>query len=309
MRYHRITLPTRYQIHALHQAGHSPTDIGQQLGFHRTTITKELKRVTPYHPELAHQNAIAEQSRRHLPRIAPHLWNMVTARLKEFHSPEQIYGRCKLEGQPCPSIEAIYQFAYRSPELTAFLRQGRKSRRHRSCARKAPELWQSITERPQEANKRSEIGHLEADLLEGKKGKGSMVVMEDRCSRLVTLNLVMRKTAVEVFSAMDAVLDTHIVKTITIDQGREFVLTEQLGQQWGAETYACHAHSPWEKGSVENSNGLIRQFFPKGTDFTEVKLEEVLVVQHLLNNRPRKGLGYRTPLEVCSHHQRRALAT
>lgn len=84
---------------------------------------------------------------------------MVTARLKEFHSPEQIYGRCKLEGQPCPSIEAIYQFAYRSPELTAFLRQGRKSRRHRSCARKAPELWQSITERPQEANKRSEIGH------------------------------------------------------------------------------------------------------------------------------------------------------
>ena len=119
----------------------------------------------------------------------------------------------------------------------------------------------------------------------------------------------MRKTAVAVFSAMDAVLDTHIVKTITIDQGREFVLTEQLGQQWGAETYACHAHSPWEKGSVENSNGLIRQFFPKGTDFTEVKLEEVLVVQHLLNNRPRKGLGYRTPLEVHSHHQRRALAT
>lgn len=107
MRYHRITLPTRYQIHALHQAGHSPTDIGQQLGFHRTSITKELKRVTPCHPELAHQNAIAEQSRRHLPRIAPHLWNMVTARLKEFHSPEQIYGRCQLEGQPCPSIEAI----------------------------------------------------------------------------------------------------------------------------------------------------------------------------------------------------------
>uniref|UniRef100_UPI0025C4C750 IS30 family transposase n=1 Tax=Deinococcus sp. TaxID=47478 RepID=UPI0025C4C750 len=95
----------------------------------------------------------------------------------------------------------------------------------------------------------------------------------------------------------------------TIDQGREFVLTEALGQQWGAQTYAYHAHSSWEKGSVENTNGLLRQFFPKGTDFTETALEEVLVVQHLLNNRPRKGLGFRTPSEVHLEHQRCALAT
>ncbi|WP_420597482.1 IS30 family transposase [Deinococcus sp.] len=82
-----------------------------------------------------------------------------------------------------------------------------------------------------------------------------------------------------------------------------------LGQQWGAQTYACHAHSPWEKGSVENSNGLLRQFFPKGTDFTTVSLEEVLKAEHLLNHRPRKVLGYLTPYEVHSSHQSGALAT
>lgn len=309
MHYQRITLPIRYRIHALHEARHSSTQIAQQLGFDRTTISRELKRVTPYHAEQAHQIALTEQSRRHTPRIPEAIWHCVTEKLRLFHSPEQIHGRCKKEGQSCPSIETIYQFVYQRPELTAFLRQGRESRRHRHTDRKPPQLWPSITERPQEANERSEIGHLEADLLEGKKGKGSLVVMEDRCSRLVTLNLVMRKTMVEVFAAMDTVLDTQIIKTITVDQGREFVLTEALGQQWGATTYACHAHSPWEKGSVENTNGLLRQFFPKGTDFTEVALEEVLLVQHLLNNRPRKGLGYRTPLEVHLAHQRRALET
>ncbi|CAM3535977.1 hypothetical protein DESA109040_15640 [Deinococcus saxicola] len=156
---------------------------------------------------------------------------------------------------------------------------------------------------------RQEIGHLEVDLMEGAKGKGSLVMMEDRCSRLITLNLVMRKTAVEVYTAIDSVLDGQKVNTITIDQGREFVLTEVLGQQWGATTYACHAHRPWEKGSVENTDSLLRQFFPEGTDFTTVELSTVLAVQHLLNNRPRKVLGYRTPQEGHSSHQSGALAT
>ena len=309
MRYHRITLPIRYQLQALHQAGHSPSDIGRQLDFHRTTISSELKRVTPYDADLAHQHAPHEQSRRHQPRIPAHLWDMVSAKLKEFHSPEQIYGRCEVEGQTCPSVESIYQYAYRHPELAECLRQRRPARRHRQARGKAAPLWDSLSERPQAAHERSEIGHLEADLLEGAKGKGSVTVMQDRCSRLLTLNLVTHKTSVEVFAAMDAVLEGQIVKTLTIDQGREFVLANDLTAQWNAKTYACHPHSPWEKGMVENTNGLIRQFFPKGTDFTAVSLEEVLLVQHLLNNRPRKGLGYRTPLEVHLAHQGRALAT
>lgn len=308
MHYQRITLPLRYQLQALHEAGHSYTAIAHQLGFHRSAISRELKRVAPYNAEGAHQHAFVEQSRRHGPRIPEATWDSVTEKLRLFHSPEQIHGRCQQEGHLCPSIEAIYLYVYQRPELIRYLRQGRKSRRHRHAGRKAPTLWTSITERPIEANERSEIGHLEADLMEGKKGKSSLVVIEDRCSRLVMLNLVMRKTMVEVFVAMNAILDEQTVKTVTIDQGREFVLTEVFGQQWGATTYACHAHSPWEKGSVENTNGLLRQFFPKGTDFTEIKLEEVLLVQHLLNNRPRKGLSFRTPSEIHLEHQRRALA-
>ena len=145
--------------------------------------------------------------------------------------------------------------------------------------------------------------------MEGMKGKGSLVVMTDRCSRLLTLNLVNRKTAPEVYAAMESVLDRQLVKTITIDidQGREFVLTEALGEQWGATTYACHAHSPWEKGSVENANGLLRQFFPKKTDFRQVELHTLLAVENALNHRPRKVLGFRTPHEIHSEHQRRAL--
>lgn len=309
MRYHRITLPTRYRIQALHEAGHSLTTIGQQLGFHRTSIAAELRRVSPYDPQEAEQHAINCHASRHLPRITPECWEGINAKLKVFHSPEQIHGRAQQDGQLCPSIETIYQHAYRHPELSACLRQARPARRSRSTRRRFPQLWTSITQRPEEANERQEIGHLEADLLEGAKGKGAVAVMQDRCSRLVTLNLVTAKTAPAVFAAMDSVLDDQFVKTITIDQGREFVLTEALTAQWDAKTYACHARSPWEKGMVENSNGLIRPFFPKGTDFTQVSLEEVLIVQHLLNNRPRKGLGYRTPLELHSHHQRCALAT
>lgn len=309
MCYRRFTLPLRYQLQALHQAKQAIHTIAVQLGVHRTTIARELARVTPYNAEVAHLRAHDEQERRHCPRIETSVWERVTEQLKLFFSPEQIAGRHQLEGQSCPSVERIYQHVYAHPDLAQYLRQGRSERRCRSLRRRLPLIWTSITERPEAANTRQEIGHLEADLMEGAKGKGSLVVMEDRCSRLITLNLVMRKTAVEVYTAMDSVLDGQKVNTITIDQGREFVLTELLGQQWGAETYACHAHSPWEKGSVENTNGLLRQFFPKGTDFTTVELSTVLAVQHLMNNRPRKVLGYRTPHEVHSSHQSGALAT
>lgn len=309
MCYRRFTLPLRYQLQALHQAQHPICAIAKQLGFHRTTIRRELARVCPYDAELAHDHAHDGQERRHRPRILECVWHSINEQLKLFHSPEQIVGRHQFEGQPCPSVERIYQYVYAHPELAQYLRRGRSARRCRSSRRHAPLMWTSITQRPEAANTRQEIGHLEADLMEGAKGKGSLVVLEDRCSRLVTLNLVLRKTAVEVYTAMDSVLDGQIVKTITIDQGREFVLTEKLGQQWNASTYACHAHSPWEKGSVENSNGLLRQFFPKGTDFRTVELSTVMAAQHLLNNRPRKVLGYRTPQEVHSAHQSGALAT
>ena len=311
MCYHRFTLPLRYQLQALQEATpkHTREDIARQLGFNVSTIRSELLRVTPYDAETAHQHALGEQCRRHRPRIAQNVWEGVRASLETFHSPEQIHGRCALEGQFCPSVESIYSYVYANPELAACLRKGRSRRHFRSTARNDSPLWDSITQRTPEANERQVIGHFEADLMEGAKGKGSVVVVVDRCSRLAILNLVMTKTALAVYAAMDAVLEGKDVKTLTIDQGREFVLTESLGAQWNAKTYACHAHSPWEKGSVENMNGLLRQFFPKGTDFTQVELSTVLAVQHRMNHRPRKVLGYRTPHEVHLNHQSCALAT
>lgn len=309
MRYRRITLELRYQIEALHQARHSRQAIADQLGFDRSSIGRELRRVRPYTAEAAQQHALAVQARRHRPRIEPGIWTQVEAALRQCHSPEQIYGRSQVVGWACPSIERIYQHVYARPSLAQYLRRGRRQRRPHSVRHTAAPLWTCITARPAAANTRQEIGHLEADLLHGRQGTGSLVVMQDRCSRRLSLNLVARKTAANVFAAMDSVLDENEVRSITIDQGREFVWTPLLSQQWAAGTYACHAGSPWEKGMVENSNGLLRQFFPKGTDFRQIELEAVLVVEHLLNHRPRKGLGFRTPAEVHSHHQSRALAT
>lgn len=309
MCYHRITLALRYKIEALHEGRHTASQIAAQLGIHRTSIQRELHRCMPYTATLAQQDAERQRARRHDPRLTDEVWEGVTNQLKRCHSPEQIHGRCLMEGRVCPSIEWIYQYVYAHPNLTPYLRRGRPNRRPHSARHTAPRLWESIENRPEAATIRQEIGHLEADLMEGAKGKGSLVVIIDRCSRLLTLNLVTRKTAPQVFAAMDSVLDGDWVKTITIDQGREFVLTEALGEQWGAATFACHAHSPWEKGSVENANGLLRQFFPKKTDFTQVDLSTVLAVEHALNHRPRKVLGFRTPHEVHSDHQSRALAT
>lgn len=309
MCYRRFTLALRYQLQALLLAGHTRQEIAKQLVCDRSTISREVSRVTPYDAELAEQDSGRKQSQRHRSRIAEAVWDSLTESLKQGHSPEQIHGRRQKEGQACPSPETIYRFVYASPDLSQYLRRGRKHRQPRSTRRHSAMLWQSISGRSTQANERSEIGHLEADLMEGAKGKGSLVVIVDRCSRLLSLNLVMTKTAPDVYAAMNSVLDGKYVKTITIDQGREFVLTECLGQHWNAQTYACHAHSPWEKGSVENSNGLLRQFFPKGTDFTKVSLADVLKAEYLLNNRPRKILGYRTPYEVHCSHQSGALAT
>jgi IS30 family transposase len=309
MCYHRITLALRYKIEALDEGGHTASQIAVHLGVHRTTLGRELQRCTPYTARTAQQDAEQRRACRHRLRLPADIWAQVTDRLQQCHSPEQIHGRCVLEGQFCPSVERIYQYVYAHPDLTPYLRRGRPRRRPHAARRTPPTLWNSISDRPEAANTREEIGHLEADLMEGMKGKGSLVVMTDRCSRLLTLNLIHRKTALAVDAAMESVLDGRWVKTITIDQGREFVLTESLGEPWGATTYACHAHSPWEKGSVENANGLLRQFFPKKTDFTQVELSTVLAVEYALNHRPRKILGFRTPHEVHSDHQIRALAT
>ena len=173
MCYQRITLTLRYKIEALHGAQRSATQIGADLGFHRTTIQRELKRCTPYTAQAAQHDAEQHRVRRHRPRLPVEVWDMVTNRLQQCHSPEQIWGRCVHEGQDCPSVERIYQYVYAHPDLTPFLRRGRRSRRSHSARRTPPTLWNSIADRPEAAHTREEIGHLEADLMEGMKGKGS----------------------------------------------------------------------------------------------------------------------------------------
>jgi len=124
MCYQRFTLPLRYQLQALHQAEQANRAIAEQLGVHRSTITRELARVSPYGAEAAHQHAQNEQKRRHPPRIQHGVWESINEQLRRFLSPEQIRGRRQLEGQDCPSVERLYQHIYAHPDLTQYLRQG-----------------------------------------------------------------------------------------------------------------------------------------------------------------------------------------
>ena len=121
MCYHRITLPLRYKVEALHKGRHTVSQIAAQLGIHRTTIGRELERCTPYTAPTAQQDAEQQRARRHRPRLPGAVWANVTDRLQHCHSPEQIHGRCVLEGQDCPSVERIYQYVYAHPDLTPLI--------------------------------------------------------------------------------------------------------------------------------------------------------------------------------------------
>ena len=145
----RFTLALRYQLQALLVAQMPCQEIAQQLGVDRSTISRERSRVTPYDAEQAHQDAQEKQAKRHRPRIAEAVWDSLTTSLKAGHSPEQLHGRRRKDGEACPSPETIYRFVYASPDLSQYLRRGRKKRQPRSTRRHPTVLWQSISERPQ----------------------------------------------------------------------------------------------------------------------------------------------------------------
>ena len=227
--------------------------------------------------------------------------------LKQYLSPEQVSGYLLEHHGISLCHETIYRYIYSSKiinkELKPFLRQGKRRYRKRygSSARSSliPNR-RSIAERPMIVDKKARIGDWECDTVIGKDRKSALVTVVERKSLFTVMATVKRKTAEQVSNTMIKLLEPYKdrVKTLTFDNGTEFMRHEKIGKVLGAKTYFANPYSSWERGINENTNGLVRQFFPKGTNFNEVNWREIKRALYLLNNRPRKTRKYQTPNQI-----------
>ena len=305
--YRQLTLEQRYQIYALLKAGHSRVEIGTIIEVHKSTITRELKRnwsKRGYRPQFADRQALRRRAEKAGPRIPASVWTEIEAGIKEYLSPDQVSGLRRSMGQYPVSHEWIYQHIYRDKasggDLHTYLRC-RKKRRKRYGSYSKRGVWKnqiSIDERPLIVAEKSRIGDLELDTIIGKGHKQAIVTIVDRKSKLLRMKKVIQKTGVLVGQAICNELKDLVVHTLTSDNGREFSEHQTVAKTLGADFYFCHPYSSWERGLNENTNGLIRQFFPKHMKFDTITDEHIKQVEDNLNNRPRKSLDYKTPNDV-----------
>ena len=310
--YRHLTKEDRYHIKAQKDVGKSVAKIAKKIGCDKSTISRELRRNRGrrgYRPKQAHWMARDRwEGAEKAIKMTPKLIRVVEGRLRQKWSPEQISGRLKRECQPHVSHERIYQHVLddkqNGGELWRCLRwphRRRRKRYGRADSRGEIPGRVSIEKRGRKANKRKRVGHLERDLVIGKNHQGALLTIVDRKSRLTLAARVMGKTAKEVHTATVAVLKPirKALKTITNDNGKEFASHKKTAKELNVKIYFSHPYSSWERGTNENTNGLLRQYYPKKTtDFTKVAAREVSRVVSELNSRPRKGLGFRTPFEV-----------
>jgi IS30 family transposase len=307
--YTQLTREQRYQIHALVKTGQNQTQMATVVGVHKATISRELRRnrgLRGYRPHQAHRLAQARQGPKRRTRLAPTTWQQVEALVREAWSPEQIHGRLQREHGQTISHEWMYQYIYQEKQaggdLYRFLRcqKTRRKRYGRYSRRGRIPNQVSIDERPAVVSTRQRLGDWEGDTVIGKGHRGILVTLVERKSKYTVLEGAQHKTAAAVRKAVVRGLRPHQarVQTMTYDNGREFSDHAGMAKDLDARIYFAHPYASWERGVNENTNGLIRQFFPKNRDLTQVTEYELKAVMATLNHRPRKTLGYRTPHEV-----------
>jgi len=312
MTYEHLSQDERYQISALLKAGLAISHIAQILGRHRSTIGREVRRnagLRGYRPQQAQRFAeLRGRNSRNARRIDTCQWLQAKKLIRNKWSPEQI------ASQGCMSHETIYRKIY------ADKRSGGSLWQHLRCQKKRRKRYASgrdrrgqiigrrpISERPRHVETRRAIGHWELDTIIGKGHKQAIVSMVERKSGYAVLAKVPRKTADHVSTAIITCLKpiAAMVKTLTYDNGKEFSEHAATDKALGSVAYFADPYSSWQRGSNENLNGLVRQFIPKSRRLATVSDKELAMIQDQLNNRPRKRLGYKTPLEVFTQSFRR----
>ena len=291
------------------KAGHNQTQIAANLGCHKSTISRELRRNQGrkgYRPYQADELAFDRQCEAYRARIAWQTWQEVERLLRLDWSPQQISGRLRLEQQPTVSHEWIYLHIYddkrRGGTLHRHLRSQKKQRKRYSGYLRRGQIRNrtSIVARPQIVASKGRFGDWEADTIVGARHKGGILSAVERKSKLTRLRKLATKAAAEMKDNMIALLAPLAAKvhTITVDNGKEFCEHELIAAGLQARLYFAHPYASWERGLNENTNGLVRQYFPKKYAFSRISDQDLQQVEDLLNNRPRKTLGYRTPNEV-----------
>lgn len=303
------------------KAGFNHKQIASEVGVHPSTVSRELRRNRGgrgYRPKQAQAMAhTRQQARAAVPRLSPILWQEVETRLREQWSPEQISGFLKLHNQGSVSPERIYQHIYADKQaggsLFANLRSQKKRRKRygKNSRRGQIPNRRSIDTRPLIVDQKVRLGDWEADTIIGKNHQQAIVSLVERKTKYCVLAKVSRKTAKLVSGATIKRLGEmkNCVKRITSDNGREFAGHQQIAHALSADFYFARPYHSWERGLNENTNGLVRQYFPKQIKFALVTDEQIQTVEDKLNNRPRKTLGYRTPKELFFKEQEIALTT
>jgi IS30 family transposase len=291
------------------KAGHNQSQIAAIVGCHKSTILRERRRnggEHGYYPNQAQLLARRRQHHSHGPRIPAQTWQQVELLLRQQWSPEQITGRLKRERQRTASPERIYLYIYadkrRGGSLHRHLRSQKKQRKRYGGYIRRGQIPNrtSIEQRPQIVASKRRYGDWEADTIIGARHRGGILSVVERKSKLTRLRKLATKAAAEMKDQTIALLAPLAarVHTITVDNGKEFCEHQLIASGLQARIYFAHPYASWERGLNENTNGLVRQYFPKKYEFSRISDQDLQQVEDLLNNRPRKTLGYRTPNEV-----------
>jgi len=308
-----LTEKQRYTIEKLLAQDFTKSKIAEILGVHKSTISRELKRNADLRSK-AYKSGLAQRKseKRQVGKSRYRKFDQETqdralALLKQDYSPEQITGYCKLNNEEMVSHESLYQFIWNDKRQGGMLythlrHKGRKYRKRGALKDKRGIIKNRVTidQRPAVVDRKERFGDLESDTIIGKNHKGAIVTINDRATGMLKMKLIKAKEADLTQQAIEEKLEpwkAFQLKTMTNDNGREFANHASIAENLGIEVYFAHPYHSWERGANENLNGLIRQYIPKKTDFSTLTDEYISSVEHKLNNRPRKRLGYKSPIQ------------
>lgn len=313
MTYHQLTEGERYKIAALRRAGLNQSEIARQLGRHRSTISREVRRNAArldgaYRAEKAQERTNGRRSRsRRNTRFGRHEWKLVDRLLRRQWSPEQVAGDLRRKGQLSISHETIYRYVWadraRGGSLAVHLRGAQKKRRKRygrydSRGRLAGK--RHLSTRPRFIEKRRQVGHWEIDTVMGAGQSHCIVTLVERATGYVLIGKLRARNMDELARSASQLIRRHPAKfkTITADNGTEFHSYRRIEARTGVRFYFATPYHSWERGTNENTNGLIRQYLPKRKSMAKVTQRDCDRIARKLNTRPRKRYGYRTPEEL-----------
>jgi len=314
MGYRRVTHEDRVKIKAGLDEGLSKAEIARKLGFHRSSVGREVARNTGgrgYRPKQAQRLTEERERSKYGPsKMNPVMISLIEERLEQKWSPEQISNRLRRDGEPSVSTETIYKFIdedrQRGGGLWRHLRRSgrRRKRRFPSVERRGKiKNARPISQRGNYANNRKQLGHWERDTMHGGDRKASVLVVTDRKSRFNKLRKIDRRKATTVSEQTVSALNKLPVKSITNDRGLEFSEHESCAKKLKVRVYFCDPYTSSQRGTNENRIGALRQYLPKGMDLKSLTQANLDKIEFEINNRPMKCLDWRTPYEVMMENR------